>query len=107
MLGWIVGGVVLAALVAAFWEEVKDFFEETLRAAKREIDEFIHASRVFVKNAGDKIKLIVRHYYIKDGEEYEYKSKKKIPKEDVPPEIREKAEKYEKYEITSELEMYS
>lgn len=106
MIGWIIAGVITVAVIAAFWDTISDFFKDTLYVAKMAIDEYIYASKAFVKKSADKIKVIIRHYYRKNGQEYEYKGEKEIPREEVPREFLEKAEEYEEYEITSELEMH-
>lgn len=106
MIGWIIAGFIATAVIATFWDTISDFFKDTLSIAKMAIKEWIYASKAFIKKSIDKIIVIIRHYYWKNGQEYEYQSEREIPREEVPPEILEKAEICREYDITSELEMH-
>lgn len=105
MIEWIVGGIVVAVIIASFWDEITDYFKETLREATLAVQEAINNSRAFLQKAGNKVKVIIHHYYSKNGANYVYQGTKLIDAEDVPSDIRERVEREGELEVTGELEV--
>lgn len=105
MIEWVVGGIVAAAIIAAFWDEITDYFKKTLREARQAVQEVIYNSRAFLQNAGKKVKVIIHHYYRKNGANYIYQGTRLIDAADVPSDILERVKREGELEVTGELEV--
>lgn len=107
MIGWIISGIIAASVIAAFWDEITDFFKETLNYIKQIIKEKIDESRTFVKKIRNKIKVFIRHYFKKNGDYYYYyEYEKEVDESEVPEDIKCKVQQNEEVEITDSLELY-
>ena len=101
----VVGGIVAAAIIAAFGDEITDYFKKTLREARQAVQEVIYNSRAFLQETEKKVKVIIQHYYRKNGANYIYQSTRLFDAEDVPSDILERVKREGELEVTGELEV--
>lgn len=98
-----ISAMIITAAAQALLDELRDFFQETLRKAKQIAQTVIYASHAFIQKVGSKMKFLVQHCYRKNGQEFVYEGSKFIDAETVPADIRAKAERQELVEITGML----
>ncbi len=96
-----IAGLVTTAVIAAFWDDISDFVENSFRAAKKAVNEQIYASKVFIQRLGKKVKIIARHYFMRRGEVYAFERSEYVPEVKVPPDILARANGRNELELSS------
>lgn len=102
-LPWVVGGLLVAAVVAC-WDEIVEWLSEAVSAIKRFFVGILHATAAFVKKARDKIaKMMHSVFYKEDDKWIEETTTREIPESELPASVRRKLTTRKK-EVTEELE---
>lgn len=95
--------------IAESWDDVVEFFKQSLQKAKQAINGIFSKSKAFIKKCGTKIILKVIHYFVDaDGNTLKQEGQTEVPKNEVPPEFLNRAAANEgrETEITREMELY-
>ena len=101
---WITIGLVLGAcLLSEFWNDITEWVKRQLERIKRTV---VKGVKVFIKKVREFYQEIVKIYRQEGGEWIERTEirEKKIPEDEVPKEIRDKARNGNETDITEEYE---
>lgn len=96
-------GVAVGALVAVFWKDIVGWLQRAAEAVKKVVGKIANGVTVAVKKVYDGMKEISRHYTKTGTQWQETIVSRTISENDVPEEIRRKAEREEEADITNDL----
>ncbi len=101
----ILGTLVVGAVISVFWESLIDWVKQAAQKIKNIIKGVSYGFKVLVKKVGEGIKEIIRHYSKRDNQWEETTQTRTVNENDVPDDIKAKANNYEETDITKEYEM--
>ena len=105
MLGWIVGGIIVAGLLATFWDDLVDWLNGAIETVKATVRGIYRGVKVFVQKTWEGVKEISKHYS-QVGEHWEETVvKRTISASEVPEDILRMASSGQEVDITRELEL--
>lgn len=94
-----------AGIVAAFWNDLRDFLKRAVRKVQQIVAGVVYGFKVFVMKLREGVKEISRHYS-KVGQHWEETTiTQTISESEVPPEILARANANVELDITKEMEM--
>lgn len=104
----ITGAALIAGvgILATYWNNIIDWLKRAITKVAEVVSATVYGSKVLIRKISEGIKEISKHYS-KDslGRWQETIVTKTIPENEVPKEIREKAESCYEYDLTDELEL--
>ena len=105
--GLLMGAALLVgvSLLTAFWNDITDWLKRAAQKVKDVVGVFAIGFTVFVKKMREGLKEISKHYTKKGTQWEETVVTKEISEDQVPPEIRAKANSMYETDITKDYEL--
>lgn len=92
-------------LLAEFWKDITDWLRKAVNKVKEVVGKISYGVKVFIKKIQEGLKEISKHYSRTGTEWEETVVTRKIPENQVPDEIKAKANSYSETDISEELEL--
>lgn len=106
MIGAILLGASIAAIVGIFWEEIVEWLKICVEKIKKIVAGIWYGVKVFLSKVGENVSQISRHYSKEGDQWYVTQETRKISQNDVPMDILDKMRRSRAAEtdITDEIE---